>query len=170
MNIYAIKKPNRINSVTVTLAVGGLLIGYLLYWWLPIFWPIFRMTGIMKSACSEAYRNPNDEAVMEKLIADASRTGLRIDERNFRYRRIPFTRAERQASQITEESFVNRRGKECEIAFHYEDDYPLPLIGKTTRLVFERTITQTLEHTQYDKLCTCVSVPGGPALGRVPIR
>ena len=163
MNIYAIKKPSRINSVSITLLVVVALGGYLAYWWVPILWPVFQMTGMMKTACGEAYRGSDDKTVMKKLVADAARTKWRIDERNFRFRRIPYTRRELKTLKIDEDGAVARRGKHCEVDFYYEDDFPIPFTGKTMRLTFERSVDAPLEPVKYDKLCTCVSVPGGPA-------
>ncbi len=160
MNIYLMKKPKRINSVSVSMFLGLLLFVYLLYWWIPILWPIFQMTGIMKNACGEAYRNVDDRVVMEKLLTDAQRTKLKISENNFRFRRIKYSRDELASMNIEEDTFVANRGKHCEIAFHYEDDYPVPFIGLETRLVFERTIDAPLVPVKYEKLCTCVTVPG----------
>ncbi len=161
MNIYMMKKPKRINSVTVTMAVGLLVIGYLLYWWIPILWPIFQMTGIMKSACNAAYKDFDDERVMAGLIKDARRTRLRISEDNFRFRRVRYALAEVQGMGIEDNSFFARRGKHCEIDFRYTDTYPIPFLGKSIELTFDRTVDQPLTTVKYKKYCTCVTVPGG---------
>ena len=114
MNIYLMKKPKRINSVSVTLFFGTLLIVYVCYWWIPILWPLFQMTGIMKTACNEAYRNVDDKLVMKKMLVDAQRTKLKIDENNFRFRRIMFTPEELVAMKLSDDNFVAQRGKRCE--------------------------------------------------------
>ena len=164
MNIYMMKKPKRINSVSVTMAIGILVIVYLVYWWGPILWPLFRMTGIMKAACNDAYRITDNEAVMKKLVADAQRTGLRITKDNFRFRRLPYTAADLKAlnpNGDADMSYTEKRGKHCEIDFRYSDDFPIPFTGKTMRFTFDRTVDQSLELVKYDKICTCVTVGGG---------
>lgn len=163
MNIYQMKKPKRFNSVSVSMAVALVVFGYLLYWWVPILWPIFQMTGIMKSTCNYAYRTFDDRLVMKHLVEQAARTRLQISEDNFRYRRIEYTPDERRALKIDDSSFVRMRGKRCEIDFHYEDDYPIPFLGRSIHLVFERSIEAPLETVQYDKMCTCVRVPEASA-------
>lgn len=166
MNIYDMKKPKRINSVSVLMALGLAFLGYLLYWWVPIMWPVFQMTGIMKSACSEAYRTVDDNTVVDKLVKDAQRTGLRIDKTNFRFRRVPYTGAEIKARDLVGKDFIVARGKHCEIDFRYQDEFAIPFTGRQMSLTFDRTVDATLEPVKYDKLCTCVRVPGGPGMLR----
>ncbi|MEL7368203.1 MAG: hypothetical protein AAFN74_04770 [Myxococcota bacterium] len=145
----------------MTMFFGTIILGYLLYWWGPILWPIFQMTGIMKTACNEAYRQLDDRKVMQKLLGDAQRTGLAVTEDNFRLRRIPYTPEEmEQFANKTE--YIQRRGKVCEIDFRYADTYAIPFTGKTIHLQFDRTVDAPLSPVKYDKLCTCVTVPGGP--------
>ena len=162
MNIYAPKKPKRINNVSITIAIGVVIIGGLLYWWVPILWPIFQVTGMMRTACHEAYRTMDDEKLIDDLARDAQRTGLAISKDNFRIRRIPYTPEQLRESGLPKDSPIILRGRTCEIDFRYENDFPVPLVNKSMHLVFDRTITDTLEPVKYNKLCTCVSVPGGP--------
>ncbi|MEM7676978.1 MAG: hypothetical protein AAF449_13320 [Myxococcota bacterium] len=161
MNIYAPKKPKKINSVSVTMFFGTIILGYLLYWWVPILWPIFQMTGIMRTACNEAYRQIDDTKVMNKLLSEAQRTGLPVSEDNFRFRRIPYEPQELEQF-VNKTGYIERRGKTCEIDFRYIGTYSIPFTGKTMQLQFDRTVDAPLTPVKYDKLCTCVTVPGGP--------
>lgn len=164
MNIYQMKKPKTINSVSVSMVVAGLVLAYLLYWWVPILWPIFRMTGIMKAACNEAYQDYDDQRIMKKLLRSSVRTGLPLTKDNFRFRRVPYTLEEMKARKIESDSFLVKRGKICEIDFRYRADYPIPFTGRTMFLQFDRSVSAPLVTVEYTKLCTCVTVPSNPTV------
>lgn len=161
MNIYLMKKPKRINSVSVTVTLVVLAIGYLLWFVIPTYWPSFQMGGIMKGACHDAYRIINNEKLMKKLLEDSRRTGLRITRENFKLTRVPYTAEDRANKNIPSGSYPDKRGKACQLEFYYEDDFPWPLIGKTTRITFHKFVETPLEQVKYDdgigQDCTCVS-------------
>lgn len=167
MSIYLQKKPKRINSVSVTLTlivIGG---GYLLWFWIPAYWPIFQLTGIMRGACNDAYHETNNEKVIEQLVVEARRTRLKISKDNFRMDRARYTDDElRKLPGGNRNDRWARRGKTCIIEMHYEDDYVWPLIGKTQHLVFEKRIETELTPVTWEKNdwslpegCRCVRVP-----------
>ncbi len=156
MSIYEIKKPKRINSVSVTfffLAVG---FGYAGWALVPMFWPVFQLTGIMRGACNDAFRVYDDEAVVAKLIKDASRTGLRLSKDNFRMSRVPYTQQEQAGKTEGLKTLRIKRGKECVIEMHYEDDYTLPLFNKVVHVPFDRTVRTNLKDIDAGIDCTCV--------------
>ena len=160
MNIYAMKKPKRINSVSVTLALIGAVLAYTIWFLVPAFWPIFQLTGIMRGACNDAYRQHDDKKVMQKLLLDARRTKLRVTEDNFRLTRIKYSDDELQVLAKGDAVMADgyqKRGKECVLEMRYQDNYTWPLIGQTTRLEFEREVRTPLETVKYEKACTCVT-------------
>ncbi len=158
MNIYMIKKPKRINSVSVSLTLILATLGYLGWFYVPVRWPIFQLKGIMRATCNDAYREYNNEKLMKRLLSDARRTGLNLSPANFRLTRIPFTHEEMIAQKMKPGDLTASRGKECILEMHYEDDYEWPLIGKTTRIVFEDKVSAPLEYIKWEKQCTCVTV------------
>ena len=167
MNIFLQKKPKRINVVSVTLTTILVVGGYFLWFWVPAFWPIFQLSGIMRGACNDAYRQTDDAKVVQKLLADAKRTRLKLSEDNFRFYRVPYTDEELEKLPGGRASDVwARKGKICVIEMHYEDDYRLPLIDKTHHQVFERTVEVKMTPVTWEKQdwslpeCRCVHVPG----------
>ena len=158
--IYEIKKPRRINSFSVTIFLMAAAIGYLGYFFIPVWWPVFQLTGIMRGACNNAYREYDDKKVISVLLRDASRTKLRVTEDNFRLTRLPYTEEELAVlskGQQTGMDLLRRRGKECVLEMRYQDDYKWPLIGTTTHLEFEREVRASLETIKWEKGCTCVT-------------
>lgn len=164
MSIYEMKKPKRINAVSVSIMFIVLIIGYLGWAIVPIYWPIFQLSGIMHGTCNDAYRVQDDEQLMKKLIADAQRTKLPLTKDNFRFTRIPYSPEELEAmapGNQTRQALMQKRGKECLLEMRYDASYPLPLLDQTIHWPFEREVRKTLEQVRYDKMCTCVSVPRG---------
>lgn len=162
MSIYAMKKPKRVNAVSVTFFFLALIVGYLGWAAVDIYWPIFQLSGIMRGACNDAYRVTDDKVVMQKLLKDAQRTKLKITKDNFRLTRLPYSEDEivkLSANNPNLRKMLVERGKTCMIEMRYEDDFSLPLIDKKMHIPFSKTVTATLEQVKYEKSCTCVSVP-----------
>lgn len=162
MNIYSMKKPKRINSVSITILVIGLVVGYLGWAIIPVYWPIFQLSGIMNGTCNDAYREQDDDKLMTKLVKDTQRTGLPLTKDNFRFTRIKYSEEEIQAvgpNKHGVQQMMRKRGKECLLEMRYDASYPLPLINQKVRWPFERSVRKTLEQVKYDKTCTCVTVP-----------
>lgn len=167
MNIYLMKKPKRFNAVSVTIGIIAIVGGYLAWFAIPAYWPIFQLTGIMRTACSEAYREFDDRKVVEKMLKNARRTRLKLTKENFDFQRVKFTPDEllefTRGKPDSVRQTLDRRGYACKIALYYEDDYPWPLIGKTARLTFTPQIEGTLETVTWEKSkfqtgnCTCVT-------------
>lgn len=154
MNIYAPKKPKRINSVSVTIALFLLVFGYLGWAFGPILWSVFQLEGMARAACNHAYRELDDEAVIAGLVRDSARTGLRLTAENFRMTRVPYEEAElrEETASIGSDQqraqrarFLRERGKTCVIEYYYRDQYPLPLIGQTIELTFNDEVRGSLE-------------------------
>lgn len=149
MSIYAMKKPKRINSVSVSITLIALVFGYFGWFLIPVYWPNFQIGGVMRAACADAYRLPDDKQIMKKLVADSRRSGLRLTEDNFRFTRVPYTPEELTERKIDSNSNVAKRGKECILEFYYEDDYEWPLIGKKSTFTFEKTIKGDLTQVEW---------------------
>lgn len=154
MNIYAPKKPKRINSVSVTVALFVLVLGYLGWAFGPILWSVFQLEGIARAACNEAYRQLDNDEVIAKLVRDSSRTGLRLTAQNFRMTRLPYDEEElREQTAVIKDSqsrakqvaYLQQRGKTCVIEYYHRDRYPLPLVGKSIELTFNDEVRGSLE-------------------------
>lgn len=162
MSIYAMKKPKRINSVSISFFFLALVLGYVGWAAVEIYWPIFQLSGIMRGACNDAYRVHDDKKVMAKLLKDARRTGLPLTKDNFRFTRVQFTDEELLAmtkGNAKHRASLVKRGKSCLLEMRYEDDFALPLLDKKLHIPFEKRVTASLELVKYDKMCTCVTVP-----------
>lgn len=163
MNIYLMKKPKRINSVSVTLFLLMVAGAYLGWTFVPVYWPVFQMTGIMRGVCNTAYRERNDDKLLDILVKEGRRTRLRLSKENFAVERVPYTEEELLAAPEGPRKVMADRGKTCVISFHYEDEYTWPILEKRAPLIIDRTIETPLEQVSWkkDDNCTCVSVPTG---------
>jgi hypothetical protein len=161
VNIYLMKKPKRVNAVSVTITIIALIIAYTGWFLVPAFWPIFQVTGMMRGACNDAYKIYDDEKVMAKLMKEVPRAKLRMTKENFRLTRVPYTEEELDAAVKDKgekvREFYQKRGKTCVLEMIYKDSYEWPLIGKTTDFTFERKVETELEQVQWEKSCTCVT-------------
>jgi hypothetical protein len=163
VSVYAIKKPGRVNSVSVSLLLVLAGIGYAGWALVPVYWPYFQLGGMMRGVCYEAYRNADDAALIKRLLADGKRTGLALGPEDFELERVPFAPEElaaQTAGNPEAARILGARGKECVIRFRHATDRVLPLIGKSVRLSFSTEKRVTLETITWEKACTCVSVPG----------
>jgi hypothetical protein len=152
------KKPKRLNSVSITLGIIAIFVGYFCWFLVPAFWPVFQLTGIMRGACNNAYRELNDEKVMDTLLKDSRRTKLRLSKDNFRFTREPYTDEELNAMATDyARGLSTKRGKECVIEMYYQDNFAWPLIGQTTEMTFEREVRVPLDPVKWEKGCTCVT-------------
>lgn len=170
MSIYAIKKPKRINSVSVglTIILAGIL--YLGYAMLPVMWPLWQVGGMMRSTCAQSFSSVGDDAeLLKKLVRETRRTRLRISVDNFQFEREPYSDAELENLPAARRDQLQLRGKTCVIRFRYDDEYELPLLGIRYRLPYESSSTYDLQESEggsmsnplYDlayNSCTCTSV------------
>ena len=165
MGVYDPKKPKVINAVSVTGALALLVVGYLAYVLVPPYWQIFQLQGILKSACNEAYREWNDEKVVDYLMRQVPRTGLPLSKDNFRFNRIPYTAEERveefgerandpQIIQLTED-----RGATCVFAYRYARSIHFPIIDQDLPVVHQGEVSASLKTVRYDQplQCRCAS-------------
>lgn len=163
MNIYLMKKPKRINSVSVTLFLMAAVTAYLGWAYIPIYWPLIQMSGIMRGVCNDAYREQRNDALLQQLVREGKRTRLRISADNFSVERVAYSEEEMMNQSEHAKSILRARGKACVISFHYEDTYTWPLFDSPHRVVFDRTVETPLETVKWTKdetaFCTCVSVP-----------
>ena len=167
MNIYAMKKPKRINAVSVSLFVFAVLFVYGVWALVPTFWPLWQMSGIMRSGCARAYQSDDNEWVMKQVLKDSRRTGLTVTKNNFRLARVPYDDAELEGKTKAMQDLMVKYGRECVLRFRYVDTYQLPLIGVEYRLPYESKITVNLRRNEGDKntlndlvynSCSCTSV------------
>ena len=163
MNIYLMKKPKRINSVSVTLFLLLVAGAYLGWTFGPVYWPFFQMTGIMRGVCNTAYREKNDDKLLEALVKEGRRTRLRLSTDNFSIERIQYSEEELLAAPEGPRKIVAERGKACVINFHYEDEFTWPVLERRSPVIIDRRIETPLEQVSWkkDDNCTCVSVPRG---------
>ncbi len=145
MGIYEIKKPKKINSFSVTLFLIVTISGYFLYWYIPVWWPIFQIQGIMNGICNDAYREVDDEKLMAKLLKEAQRTRLRVSKDNFKLERVPYE----QGELANTTAHVSARGKACKLSFAYAMESELPLIGKKVPLEWHKTAEVDLKIVKY---------------------
>jgi hypothetical protein len=170
VNIYAMKKPRRINSVSVGLTLIGLFLAYAVWAFVPVMWPLWQMAGILRTGCAKAYSIADDEQVMKFVLKDSRRTKLQVTEDNLRFVRVPYPEEELLDFDATRRDLLARTGRECRFHFRYVDEYELPLLGWRYELPYETTVTLDLRRDEGDtnalyelfyNSCTCTSVRGG---------
>ena len=161
MNIYAMKKPKRINAVSISFVVIAGIVTYIVWAFLPIVWPIFQLQGMMQTTCNDAYRVMDDEELMKKLLKDTQRTGLRLTSDNFRLQRLPYSEEELavQVSNPRMQELMRKRGKECLVEMRYVGTYTLPYLNITFTKEWTGAKRAPLEPIKWEKQCTCVSIP-----------
>ena len=152
MSIYEPKKPRRINAVSITVFLVISSLAYVLYWWIPLWWPIVQLNQIMQGSCYDMYREFDNEAVMTKLITDSRRTGIRLTADNFIVQRFPYPPEEVQkmgGDTSSNSSDFLKRGKRCEIRMRYIVNSDLPFIDKKVMVTFDRRVEADLAQVKW---------------------
>jgi hypothetical protein len=149
--IYEMKKPSRINAFSVSLVLVALALAYFLYFFIPVWWPVFQLTGIMKGVCNDAYHTHDDKKLMDKLLAEAKRTRLRLTEENFLLERERYTPEELNAMSISDSAraLLERRGKVCRISLGYTSEAKLPFTQKVVEIPWNRSVETDLAVIKY---------------------
>jgi hypothetical protein len=149
VGIYEIKKPKKINSFSVTLFLIVVVGGYLLYWYIPAWWPIFQIKGIMSGTCNDAYRQMDNDKLLDKMLKETKRTGLKLTKQNFELERERYTPAELVGLDEKKQDLMQRRGKTCRLTFRYKNNYEMPFIGKSVPLSWTKTVESELGIIKY---------------------
>lgn len=136
MSQYAPKKPSAFNSFNITLAVIVLVLGYFGAWYLPHWFKVWRLDGVLISVGRDGYREFDDEKLMKKLISEARRLELPASSDNFAIERQPYPPEE--LAQYKDTTYPSKRGKTIIIAYATAIDADWPLIGGSTRITFHR--------------------------------
>jgi hypothetical protein len=139
MSIYAPKKPKKINAVSVTVTLVLAVIGYLGWFYLPHWFSVWSASGRMIGVGRDAYREFDDQKIMDKLVREVRAAGLRVGPENFELIREKYTPEELQtltqggkgSSHVWE-----RRGKTFTVKLAYQVQAKWPLMEKVTPLVF----------------------------------
>lgn len=147
MSIYAMKKPKRINSVSVTVAIVLLIGGYFAYAFVPKYWPFFQMKGVLRGFCNKAYRDyQDDKKLVDELVKDTRRIKLSLSADNFEFEREPFDQEDFTGVSQARMEQMQQRGKTCVVRFYYEDEITLPIIDKPFTRSWESEVRVPLKN------------------------
>ena len=147
MGQYDPTTPNKVNVFSVSLFFALCGLAYAGVFYLPHFYPVYRLSGQMKEICYEAYRVVDDRKIMLRLLEEAKGVGLEgIHEEHFEIERIPFEPEE--LFDIADEK-TKQRGKEMYITFNYEVDAKWPFLEKYTRLTFRKVRHSDLKRVEW---------------------
>ncbi len=151
MSIYAPKKPSKFNRLNFSIAAVFLVLVYFGAWCGPAFYQVWTVTGSMAAECNAAYRELDDQKLVERLVAAARRVGLRtVGPDNFAVQREPPTEAQLAAASSDKgRELMNKRGSAITIAFAVTLDLPWPLIGGSVQMDFERVRTAEMTALKY---------------------
>ncbi len=150
MGQYDPKKPSAFNPVNIAIVLGLAALGYGGAFYLPHWWPVWQLSGIMHGIGNEAYRETDDIKLMEKLLKEAKRTKLGLTEENFTIEREPYPpeelQADRNGKPFTDSGrkLLEKRGKSISVYLDHSVDAKWPLLDKWTTLSFRRTVTTDL--------------------------
>lgn len=150
MGQYDPKKPSAFNPVNIAIVLGLAALGYGGAFYLPHWWPVWQLSGIMHGIGNEAYRNADDTKLMANLLKEAQRTKLGLTEQNFTIERHPYTPEELEVAAdgkpITDHArkVYETRGKSISIHLEHSVDAKWPLMDKWTTLTFRRTVNTDL--------------------------
>ena len=170
MNIYAMKRPRRMNAVSAGLTILLLAAVYAGWALLPVLWPLWQISGMMRTACAQAYRTTDNGEVIAYLMKEVQRSPLAVNEDNFRLERKPY--AEDELLNLAPDARRKRRaqGRTCVLRFRYVDRYRLPILGTMYRMPYEASVRLDLRPNEgrgralndlvYNS-CTCTSVRRG---------
>jgi len=143
VGVYDAKKPSVFNGLNASILVVFLLLAYFGTWYLPHWYKVWALKGSMQGVATEAYREYDDEKLMKMLLKEARRHELRVTEKNFVIKRVPYTPDEinKVVNANGNTYFMTRRGKFVKIAFAtiIRADWPL-LEGKYVDLEFQRQV------------------------------
>lgn len=146
MGQYDPKLPKKWNAVSVSLVLGLIAGAYLGWFYLPHWYPTFRLTTMMKGACNKAYRIYNNDAVLNELVAEAQSLNFNIEKGDFEVERVEWAGEEIMAEEKdTLRDMMRKRGKSFRISFHKEIEAKWPLMDKWTVLVFDNEVETSLE-------------------------
>src|SRR5438067_2513029 len=143
--IYEMKKPKKINSFSITIFLLVVTLGYFGYFIIPVWWPIFQETGIMKGVCNDMYREYSNDKLMKKLLKETARTGLKVTKENFLLQRVPYAADELFNLDKAVVELRTQRGKECRLSFSYVSDAQWPFLGKSTPIEWNRSVKTDLK-------------------------
>lgn len=155
MGQYDPKKPSAFNVVNVILVLVLGTVGYLGWFYVPHWWPVWQLTGIMRGVGNDAYREYNNDKLLEKLLKESKRTGLKLTAQNFTIERRAYTPEEMaEALKGTNMSDAARllfeqRGKAITLYFEYNVNARWPLRETSRPLTFRRTVTVDLSIIQW---------------------
>lgn len=150
MGQYDPKKPSAFNIVNILIVLGLGTVGYLGWWYLPHWYPVWQLSGIMRGAANDAYREFNNDKLLQKLLKDSQRTGLKLTAENFTIERTGYTNEEMQAAVEGKElsdharMLFEQRGKTITIYFENTVTAKWPLQDKSRPLTFRRTVSMDL--------------------------
>lgn len=151
MSIYAPKKPKRLNSLNVSIAIVTLVLGYLGWFYLPHWFKAWSMSGALVSVGRDAYRVYDDEVLRKKLLAEGRRIGLPVTPKSFLIKREPYSDAEISAMVRDKKDpwYMKNRGKSITIAFAVRVKADWPLTDDSTELEFSSQKTMDLTTVTY---------------------
>lgn len=136
MSQYAPKKPSKFNSFNITLFFILTIGGYFGWWFLPHWFAVWRMSGVMVTIGRDGYREFDNEKLIKKLVSEARRLGLQASADNFAVARQPYPPEELEKYQ--EQYYPTMRGKTIKVAFAIVIPMEWPLFGGIQDVTFER--------------------------------
>jgi len=142
---YDPKTPKRINSVSVTMFLVTVALAYGGWFYLPHWWPVFQLSGIMRGICNDAYREFDDKKLMDKLLTQSQRLSMKVAREDFVLYREPYTPQDVHAMNDEARRVLQTRGKVMHAKFKKTVVAKWPLVSKWSYLTFEKEVSTTLE-------------------------
>lgn len=137
MSIHTPKKPSRVNAVSVTIFLVVAALGYFAWTFVPPYYNAWRLTGAMMSAARAAYREYDDQKLIERLVLDGKRAGLQVTRDNFALQREPYPEEDLIQQSDHARTLLRQRGRKMTITFALTIEAKWPFLDKVTPINFE---------------------------------
>ncbi|MBI4814920.1 MAG: hypothetical protein HY791_01600 [Deltaproteobacteria bacterium] len=145
MGVYDPKKQKFFNAPTIVGIISFMILSYFGAWYLPHWWKVWRMTGVMRGVAFDGYHQTDSEPLYKKLVAEARRLELTgAVKEDFKFERIPYSPEELSDKDDHDKALLVGRGKFVVITMDYYVAAKWPFRDASTELHFFRRVEQDM--------------------------
>jgi hypothetical protein len=132
-----------ITWVTLFLLVGGVVVGYLLWVWTPIYYENYAVKQVVRDYMNQAVRISNDDLLRRKMVLKirslAEVEGVDNYGRPARFPAVPL-----EERDVTWERDLSAQPPMLRVTFDYVREVHLPILDRTASKVFTVDLTNDL--------------------------
>jgi hypothetical protein len=143
MGRYDPKTPSAANSFNLFLALGVAIFGYAACIFVPYYWPLLQLRGMVHATSNAGYKEYNNDKLLQELMRKSATVDLEIELEDFAIEREPMGWDELQKMPAAVRAYARQRGQSITVSFHQSVDAKWPFIDKWTPL--ELTLSKTTD-------------------------